>query len=95
MSGLHFFHVSSLDFDIRCEIPQFELERMGTIAYLIPTPPAIKTTFLIVCVSIPLGGQTKLPPTRILIPLPRISSFGFQSHAAGGFDGESWTANST
>lgn len=64
-------------------------------SYLMPTPPAIKTTFLILWVSIPVGGQTKLPPTRMLSSLPRISSFGFQSHAADGFAGESWTASST
>lgn len=65
------------------------------MTYLMPTPPAIKTTFLTLWTSTPVGGQTKLPPTRILISLPRISSFGLHSHAAGGLEGESWTASST
>lgn len=63
--------------------------------YLIPTPPAMKTIFRIPSRSIPIGGQTKLPPTRIANSVPRISSFGFQSHALAGFDGAYCTASST
>lgn len=74
---------------------QIVLELDGRVSYLIPTPPAMKTTFFISWRSTPVGGQTKLPPTRILISLPSISFFGFQSHAAGGLAGDSWTASST
>lgn len=68
---------------------------VNEMTYLMPTPPAIKTTLLILWTSTPVGGQTKLPPTRTLISLPRISSSGLHSHAAGGLEGESWTASST
>lgn len=63
--------------------------------HLIPTPPAIKTTFRIRSRSIPDGGQTKLPPTLIPNSAPKISSLGLQSHALAGFFGASCTASST
>jgi hypothetical protein len=56
-------------------------------AYFMPTPPAMNTARLICAMSMPDGGQTKLPPTRTLASFPSISSSGFHSHAAGGFSG--------
>ena len=64
-------------------------------AYLIPTPPAMKSTFLVSPRLIPDGGQTKLPPMRMLSSCPWISSLGLQSHALAGLDGACWTASST
>ena len=42
--------------------------------YFMPTPPATKTTFRTLFVSIPGGGQMKLPPTQTLNSLPSIFS---------------------
>lgn len=61
----------------------------SSVSYLMPTPPATKTTFRICSTGTTAGGQTKLPPTRMLSSLPRISSRGLHNHAAGGFEGES------
>lgn len=55
----------------------------------------MKTTFRISVNRTPDGGQTKLPPTRMLSSEPRISSVGFQSHALAGFEGAWRTASST
>lgn len=46
-----------------------------------------------VFMSIPGGGQTKLPPTRTRSSVPRISASGRQSQAAGGLD-VFWIASS-
>ena len=62
--------------------------------YLMPTPPATKTTLLMLCSPMPGGGQTKLPPTLTNRSDPRISVTGRQSHAAGGFRGDFWMASS-
>ena len=62
--------------------------------HLMPTPPAIKITRWISSRFAPGGGHTKLPPTRTCNSFPRTSSDGRQSHAAGGLDGDSWTASS-
>lgn len=56
--------------------------------YLIPTPPATKTTLWIFCTSIFEGGHTKLPPTLTSRSDPNISDSGLQSHTAGGFRGD-------
>ena len=61
--------------------------------HFMPTPPATKMILCTVVVSSPGGGQTKLPPTRTRSSVPRISSSGRQSHAAGGLD-VFWTASS-
>lgn len=53
--------------------------------HLMPTPPAINTTFLILSRSIYGGGQTKLPPTLIINSVPSIFFCFCQSQAAGGF----------
>ena len=63
-------------------------DRSRCVMYLIPTPPATKTTLLILCTSIPGGGQTKLPPTLTNKSDPKILASGRQSHAAGGFHGD-------
>lgn len=62
--------------------------------YLIPTPPAMNTTRLILFASMPGGGHTKLPPTRTLISFPWMSSTGCHNHAAGGLSGLFWIASS-
>lgn len=49
---------------------------------------------LTVLMSMPGGGQTKLPPTRTLTSCPCMSSIGCHSHAAGGFSGLLWIASS-
>ena len=59
-----------------------------------PTPPATNTSVSTLATSIPSGGQTKLPPTLINSSESRILDAVCQSHAAGGFVGEFWTANS-
>ena len=63
-------------------------------AYFMPTPPATKTTLCMLTTFTPGGGHTKLPPTLTLSSVPRISSSGRQSHAAGGLDGDFWIASS-
>lgn len=64
------------------------------ITYLIPTPPAINTNLVTVAVSGCDGGQKKLPPILTPSLVPRMSATGLHSHAAGGFRGELWMANS-
>lgn len=63
--------------------------------YLIPTPPAMKTSLETgSCCERCGGGQTKLPPTRTKRGLFKISLVGRQSQAAGGFLGLCWIASS-
>ena len=61
--------------------------------HFMPTPPATKTILCTVVISTPGGGHTKLPPTRTRSSVPRISSEGLKSHAAGGLD-VFWIASS-
>ena len=57
-------------------------------AYFMPTPPATNTTLLTSREYICGGGHTKLPPTRTISFLPRMSASGCHNHAAEGFLGE-------
>lgn len=70
------------------------LRRITHATYLIPTPPATKTTFLILRRFILGGGQIKLPPGLTSRFAPSETEWCCHKYTAWIFWGARWTANS-